>query len=232
MCLGRWWPGMKGLLLPSGGMVGMGGEARRERKRVAVLVSGGGTTLQALLNAQGEGRIAAGEIVTVISDNPRAYALERAKRAGVKSYVVERNKREVLEENILRILREEEIDLLVLAGFITILSPDFIAACTIPIINVHPSLIPSFCGRGFYGLKVHRAALDYGVKVTGATVHFVNEIPDGGEIIFQRAVEVKDDDTPESLGRRVMEEAEWVLLPLAVEKVCRELGEDGGTPGG
>ena len=194
-----------------------------EKKRVAVLVSGGGTNLQALLDATQKGIIVSGQVVAVISDNPQAYALHRARGAGVKTFVVDRKDGGALEGEILRILREEAIDLAVLAGFLTILSPKFIESCTIPIINVHPSLIPSFCGRGFYGPRVHQAALDYGVKVSGATVHFVNEVPDGGRIIAQKAVPVQDGDTPASLGRRIMEEAEWVLLPQAVEDICRRL---------
>jgi len=193
-------------------------------KNIAVLVSGGGTNLQALIDAQKSGIIKSGKINLVISNNPDAFALERAKKAGIKTVVC--NKKELgneFENKLISVLEENETDFIVLAGFMCILSEKFTSHFERKIINVHPSLIPSFCGEGFYGLRVHEAALDYGVKVTGATVHFVNEIPDGGEIIMQKAVEIKDGDTPEILQKRVMEEAEWKILPLSLEKVCSEL---------
>ena len=194
--------------------------------RIAVLVSGGGTNLQALIDAQESGIIKSGKIELVISSQPTAYALERAKNAGIDTaiaYKKELGSHEAFEKRIRALLDEYKIDLIVLAGFMSILSEDFTKAYPKRIINVHPSLIPSFCGAGFYGLRVHEAALAYGVKVTGATVHFVNEIPDGGEIIMQKAVEIRDGDTPEVLQRRVMEEAEWKILPAAVEKVSAEI---------
>ncbi len=196
---------------------------------IAVFVSGGGTNLQALLDAQTNGMIPHGKIVLVLSNSRDAYALTRAKNAGVETAVVvkkEEGSQEAFEEKIRVVLTEKKIDLIVLAGFLAILSEDFTSRYANRIINVHPSLIPSFCGKGFYGLRVHEAALSRGVKVTGATVHFVNEIPDGGEIIMQKAVEVKEGDTPETLQRRVMEEAEWKLLPAACEKVCKLLSEE------
>ena len=196
------------------------------KKRIAVLVSGGGTNLQALLDAEEAGQIPHGEIAMVISNNPNAYALERARLAGVPGAVVTRQKcgsQEAFEETLQAVLERNGTDLIILAGFMSILSEKFTSKWPKKIINVHPSLIPSFCGAGFYGLKVHEAALAYGVKVTGATVHFVNEIPDGGEIIAQKAVEIQPGDTPEILQRRVMEQAEWILLPQAAEKVCSEL---------
>lgn len=197
-----------------------------QKARAAVLVSGGGTNLQAIIDAQNKGEIKSGEVRVVISSNPSAYALERAKKAGIEALVIskkEAGSQKAFEETLVCALEERSIDLIVLAGFMCILSGDFTKKYDHRIINVHPSLIPSFCGEGFYGLKVHEAALSYGVKVTGATVHYVNEIPDGGEIIFQKAVEVKEGDTPEILQRRVMEEAEWKLLPAAVEKVSAEI---------
>lgn len=181
--------------------------------KIAVLVSGGGTNLQAIIDACDEGIIKSGKVVLVSTANPKAYALERAKNAGIETYVFSE------EKDLAQKLREKEIDLIVLAGFLKILSADFIASFRDRIINIHPSLIPSFCGKGCYGLHVHEKALEYGVKITGATVHFVNEIPDGGKIISQKAVEILDDDTPEVLQRRVMEEAEWILLPKAVEDI-------------
>ena len=195
------------------------------KTKIAVFVSGGGTNLQALIDAQGT-VLTSGEIVLVVSNNPGAYALERAKKAGIDTALV--TKREcgsqaAFEAKLKEILASHGIQLIVLAGFMTILSADFTASYPRRILNVHPSLIPSFCGEGFYGLRVHEAALSYGVKVTGATVHFVNEIPDGGEIIAQRAVYIEPGDTPETLQRRVMEQAEWVLLPQAAEQVCAEL---------
>lgn len=197
-----------------------------EKARIAVLVSGGGTNLQALIDAQREGIINSGEIVLVISSQPTAYALERAGMAGIDSavaYKKELGSHEAFEARIKELLREYRIDLIVLAGFMSILSESFTNAYPKRILNVHPSLIPSFCGEGFYGLRVHEAALAYGVKVSGATVHFVNEIPDGGEIVMQKAVEIKDGDTPEILQKRIMEQAEWKILPAAVEKVSCEI---------
>ena len=194
--------------------------------KIAVLVSGGGTNLQALIDAQNSGIIKSGEIKLVISNNANAYALERAKNAGISTAVVlkkELGSAEAFESKIKELLSENGIEIIVLAGFMSILSEDFTKTYPKRIINVHPALIPSFCGKGFYGLYVHEAALEYGVKVTGATVHFVNEIPDGGEIIMQKAVEVKEGDTPEILQKRVMEEAEWKILPESVEKVCLNL---------
>lgn len=188
------------------------------KARIAVLVSGGGTNLQALLDAQVAGALRSGEVVLVVSDQPGAYALERARSMGVEAAVLT----EDFEAQLRDLLEARDIDLVVLAGFMRILSAGFTADFDRRIINVHPSLIPAFCGKGFYGLRVHRAALDYGVKVTGATVHFVNEIPDGGEIIAQKAVPVHPDDTPETLQRRVMEEAEWVLLPRACEMISEQ----------
>lgn len=195
-----------------------------DKAKIAVLVSGGGTNLQALIDAQKGGIISSGEIKLVISNNEGAYALERAKIADIKAVVC--NKKELgerFEDTLIEVLEENGIDIIVLAGFMCILSENFTSRFADRIINVHPSLIPSFCGKGFYGLKVHEAVLSYGVKVTGATVHFVNEIPDGGKIIMQKAVCIKDDDTPETLQRRVMEEAEWKILPMSVEKVSKEI---------
>ena len=197
-----------------------------KKARVAVLVSGGGTNLQAILDAQARGEIPHGEITLVISDRAGAYALERAKNAGIPG--IEINKKAcggqaAFEGKLVEALEKNRTDLIVLAGFLSILTENFTTLYERRIINVHPSLIPSFCGAGFYGLKVHEAALARGVKVTGATVHFVNEIPDGGEIIAQKAVEIQDGDTPEILQRRVMEQAEWIILPQSVEKVCREI---------
>ena len=194
--------------------------------KIAVLVSGGGTNLQALIDAQGRGEIPHGEIVLVISNKEGAYALERAANAGIPAVVITKaacGDQESFEDALLAQLAACEIDLIVLAGFMSILSKRFTDAYEKRILNVHPSLIPSFCGEGFYGLRVHRAALDYGVKVTGATVHFVNEIPDGGEIILQKAVAIEEGDTPEILQRRVMEQAEWIILPRAVEIVSEKL---------
>lgn len=194
--------------------------------RIAVLVSGGGTNLQALIDAQTDGIIHSGKIELVIANKADAYALQRAKKAGIDTAVVLRKElgsAEAFEQAIKDLLTAYKIDIIVLAGFMAILSENFTAAYPRRIINVHPSLIPSFCGKGFYGLHVHEAALEYGVKVTGATVHFVNEIPDGGEIILQKAVDILPDDTPETLQKRVMEQAEWQILPAAVEKVSAEL---------
>ena len=194
---------------------------------IAVLVSGGGTNLQALIYAQKSGILTNGEIKLVVSSNKNAYALKRAENAGIKTAICERKgfSQKEFEESILNALEKEKIEVIVLAGFMSILSAEFVKRYPNRIINVHPSLIPSFCGEGFYGLKVHKAALDYGVKVTGATVHFVNEIPDGGRIIMQKAVEIKENDTPEILQKRVMENAEWIILPAAAEKVCKEIKE-------
>ena len=194
--------------------------------KVAVLVSGGGTNLQALIDAEREGIIHSGRLTLVVSNKPGVFALERAERAGIRAVVI--NKKECqsnaeFEDKLIDLLDGEGIDLIVLAGFMCILSERFTTHYKDRIINVHPSLIPSFCGEGFYGLRVHEAALSYGVKVSGATVHFVNEIPDGGRIIMQRAVEVREGDTPEMLQRRIMEEAEWKILPLSCELVCSDI---------
>ena len=194
-------------------------------KKIAVLVSGGGTNLQALIDAQGK-TLNSGKITLVVANNAKAYALERAKNAGIDTAVVLKKdcgSQAAFEEKLKEVLTAHGIDLIVLAGFMTILTENFTSAYPKRIINVHPSLIPSFCGEGFYGLRVHQAALDYGVKVTGATVHFVNEIPDGGEIIAQKAVCIEENDTPETLQRRVMEQAEWILLPQAAELVCAKM---------
>jgi len=199
------------------------------KTKIAVFVSGGGTNLQALIDAQKSGIIKSGEIKLVVSNNENAYALERAKRAGIKTEIVLKkhfSNQELFEEKLIQVLKENEIDLVVLAGFMSILSSKFTKEFENRVINVHPSLIPSFCGKGFYGLKVHEAALDYGVKVSGATVHFVNEIPDGGRIIMQKAVNVRDDDTPETLQKRIMEEAEWIILPLSCEKVSSDIAKE------
>lgn len=194
--------------------------------RAAVLVSGGGTNLQALIDAAGRGEMPDCQLALVVSNVKGAYALERARRAGIESRLCLREKgesRESFEARLLDILALHRVDMLILAGFMTILSADFVRRYPDRIINVHPSLIPSFCGKGFYGLKVHQAALDYGVKVTGATVHLVNEVPDGGRILLQRAVAVEPGDTPEILQRRVMEQAEWKLLPQAAQMIAKEL---------
>ena len=192
---------------------------------IGVLVSGGGTNLQALIDAQSSGILTSGEIKLVISNNKDAFALTRAENAGIKTAVVDKNGDTPFEEQIISLLEDNEIEIIVLAGFMCILSEKFVKKYDKKIINVHPSLIPSFCGKGFYGLRVHKAALDYGVKVTGATVHFVNEIPDGGEIIMQKSVEIEENDTPEKLQKRVMEQAEWKILPLSVEKVCKSISK-------
>ena len=191
---------------------------QKRTAKIAVLVSGGGTNLQALIDAQSSGILQSGMIRTVITTNPRAYALERAAKAGIETLVLPRDG---FEEKLEAALCEREIDLIILAGFMRILSGDFTSRWPRRILNVHPALIPAFCGQGFYGLRVHEAALERGVKVTGATVHFVNEIPDGGEILLQKAVEVLPGDTPEILQRRVMEQAEWILLPQAAELVAK-----------
>ncbi len=193
---------------------------------IAVLCSGGGTNLQAILDAEAAGDIPSGRVALVVSDNANAFALERAKKAGVETAVFDRKQvpdRKEREARILALLREKQIGLVILAGFMTILSENFTRAFENRIINVHPSLIPSFCGPGYYGLKVHEAALARGVKVTGATVHYVNEVCDGGPIILQKAVNVEEGDTPETLQKRVMREAEWKILPAAAELVCKKL---------
>ena len=192
-------------------------------KRIAVLVSGGGTNLQALIDAQQSGRLQGGEIVAVLSSKAGVYALERAEKAGIPGYVVARKdfaSNQTMTLALVEKLRSLSIDLVVLAGFMHILTPEMVAAYPNAILNVHPALIPSFCGKGAYGLHVHEMALSYGVKVTGATVHFVNEEPDGGPIVLQKAVAVREGDTPELLQRRVMEEAEWIILPQAVSLFC------------
>lgn len=185
--------------------------------KICVMVSGGGTNLQALIDAENSGIIHSGKISLVVSDNPDAYGLVRAEKNGIATFVSKD------ESELIAKLKENHIDMIVLAGYLKILSPDVTSLYRNRIINVHPSLIPSFCGKGCYGLRVHRKALEYGVKVTGATVHFVNEIPDGGKIIAQKAVEIMDDDTPQTLQKRVMQEAEWILLPRATEKLAAEL---------
>ncbi len=193
---------------------------------IAVFVSGGGTNLQALIDAQVKGIIKHGRISLVVSSNKDAFALTRAKNAGIDTCVVVKKEFKdavCFEDELIRILRENNIDLIVLAGFMTILTEHFTKTYANRIINVHPSLIPSFCGKGFYGLRVHEAALEYGVKVTGATVHFVNEIPDGGKIILQKPVAISKDDTAETLQKKVMEKAEWIILPRAVEMVSKEI---------
>ena len=198
-----------------------------KKARIAVFVSGGGTNLEALLNAQEAGSIPHGEIVLVIASNETAYALPRAANHGVPGVAVPRKQmtQEAFEAVISEKLAEYDVDIIVLAGFLSILSADFVKQWPERIINVHPSLIPSFCGKGMYGLKVHEAALAKGVKVTGATVHLVNEIPDGGRILLQKAVEILPNDTPEVLQRRVMEQAEWILLPQAAELLCKQILE-------
>ncbi|MBP1569371.1 MAG: phosphoribosylglycinamide formyltransferase [Oscillospiraceae bacterium] len=199
---------------------------RENPVKIAVLVSGGGTNLQALIDAQNSGIIKSGKIELVIANNAGAYALERAAKAGIKTATVlkkELGSAEAFEQKIKDLLTENGIEIIVLAGFMAILSENFTRDYPKRIINVHPALIPSFCGKGFYGLHVHEAALAYGVKVTGATVHFVNEIPDGGEIIMQKAVAIRENDTPETLQKRVMRLAEWKILPLSVEKVCAKI---------
>ena len=202
------------------------------KAKIAVLVSGGGTNLQALIDAQESGALCSGRIALVVSNASGAYALERAKKAGIPGVTLLKKQlggQTAFEEALQKTLEEYGIDVIVLAGFMTILSGDFTSKWPRRILNIHPALIPSFCGEGFYGLRVHQAALDYGVKVTGATVHFVNHIPDGGEIIAQKAVDVLPGDTPETLQRRVMEQAEWILLPQAAEMVCANLLRRAGS---
>ena len=199
------------------------------KTKIAVLVSGGGTNLQALLDAQQAGKIPHGEIKVVIASKPGVYALERAANAGVPGFVAykkELGSQEAFEAEISKILKENEIELIVLAGFMSILSADFTRNWPERILNIHPALIPSFCGKGMYGLKVHEAALEKGVKVSGATVHFVNEIPDGGEILLQKAVDVLPGDTAEELQLRIMQQAEWILLPQAVEMVSEKIAKE------
>lgn len=199
-----------------------------EKTKIAVLVSGGGTNLQAILDKIDSGVISHGEVVCVISSQKDAYALERAKKKGIDTFAFSKKElggQEAFEKAIIAALEEKGAELIVLAGFMSILSADFTKKYENRILNVHPSLIPSFCGKGFYGLKVHQAALDYGVKVTGATVHFVNEIPDAGKIIMQKAVYIEDGDTPEILQKRVMQQAEWEILPACVEKISKEIYE-------
>ena len=198
------------------------------RTKIAVMVSGGGTNLQALLDAQKSGILTAGEIVLVIASNSKAYAITRAEKAGVPAVVCSRKElgsQEAFEAAISQALADHGVELIVLAGFMSILSENFTSQWPRRILNVHPSLIPSFCGQGFYGMEVHEAALEYGVKVTGATVHFVNEVPDGGEILLQKAVDILPGDTPEVLQKRVMEQAEWILLPQATQMVSEEIGK-------
>ncbi len=192
----------------------------KKKARIAVLVSGGGTNLQALIDAEKRGELPDGEIVLVVGSREGIYALTRAEQAGIQYTVVHKD-----EEKLISVLEENDIDLIILAGFLTILSERFTKRFADRIINIHPSLIPSFCGKGFYGLKVHEAALSYGVKVTGATVHLVNEVPDGGRILLQKAVDILPEDTPETLQRRVMEQAEWKLLPAAAELMSKEIVE-------
>lgn len=195
------------------------------KARVAVLVSGGGTNLQALLDAQKNGIISSGEIALVISNKPGVYALERAKNAGVEGVVINKKElgQEAFETELIRLLEEKQIDLIVLAGFLCILTESFVSKYPNRILNIHPTLIPSFCGKGYYGLKVHEEALARGVKITGATVHFVNEIPDGGEILIQKAVEIPEGINASDLQKLVMEQAEWIILPAGVEKVCAQI---------
>ena len=198
-------------------------------KKIAVLVSGGGTNLQALIDAEAAGKIPSGKIALVVANNAGAYALERAKKANIVTEVVlkkECGSQEAFETRLMEILDAHGIDVIILAGFMTILTQRFTSRYPKRILNVHPSLIPSFCGKDYYGLHVHEAALEKGVKVTGATVHIVNEIPDGGRILLQKAVEVQPDDTPETLQRRVMEQAEWILLPQATELLSKQISEE------
>lgn len=200
-----------------------------KKTKIAVMVSGGGTNLQALIDSQKKGIIKSGEISLVISNNPNAYAITRAESAGIPSVIVSKKElgtQEAFEKKMIQVLEENGIELIVLAGFMSILSADFTSKFPKRIINVHPSLIPSFCGKGFYGLRVHEAALEYGVKVTGATVHYVNEVPDGGEIILQKSVSIKKNETPESLQQKVMRQAEWIILPKAVELVSANIAAE------
>lgn len=202
-----------------------------EQIRIAVLVSGGGTNLQALIDAEKSGIVKSGTICLVVSDKADAYALTRAQNAGIETAVLSKKQlcgQEAFEEKLIALLNEKKIDMIVLAGFMCILTERFTSRYPERIINIHPSLIPSFCGKGFYGLRVHEAALSYGVKVTGATVHYVNEVPDGGKIIMQKAVEIEEGDTPEVLQKRVMQQAEWIILPLSCERVAKKILEERG----
>jgi len=197
-----------------------------KKTNIAVFVSGGGTNLQAIIDAQNNGTILSGEVKLVVSSKPNVFALTRAKNAGIPSVVIDKKElgsQDAFERELISILEQNQIEMIVLAGFMSILSQDFTTRYHNKIINIHPSLIPSFCGKGFYGLKVHQSALDYGVKVTGATAHYVNEIPDGGQIILQKAVYIEDGDTPEILQKRVMEQAEWIIFPKAVEIVAKNI---------
>ena len=199
---------------------------KKRKVKIAVFVSGGGTNLQALIDAQKNGSLTSGEICLVISNNPEAYALVRAKMSGVPTEIIPKSNfssQKDFENALINKLNEYGIELIVLAGFMTILSESFTSRYPERIINVHPSLIPAFCGKGYYGLKVHEAALNYGVKITGATVHFVNEVPDGGKIILQKAVIIRKGETPQSLQARVMRQAEWKILPRAVQTVCKDI---------
>ena len=201
----------------------------KKKANIAVLVSGGGTNLQALIDAGNKGELKSGHLKLVISSKQDAYALVRAHNAGIDAVTVSKKQcggQEVFERRIEELLKEYSIDVIILAGFMSIFSAEFVKRYPNRIINIHPSLIPSFCGKGFYGLKVHKAALEYGVKLTGAAVHYVNEVTDGGEILLQKAVDVMPDDTPETLQRRVMEQGEWILLPMAAEMVCRRILEE------
>ena len=197
-----------------------------KKTNIAVFVSGGGTNLQAIIDAQNNGTILNGEIKLVVSSKPDVFALVRAQNAGIKSVVVDKKQlgsQDAFEKQLISVLEQNQIEMIVLAGFMSILSQNFTSRYHNKIINIHPSLIPSFCGKGFYGLKVHQAVLDYGVKVTGATAHYVNEIPDGGQIILQKAVYIEEGDTPEILQKRVMEQAEWIIFPKAVEIVAKNI---------
>ena len=199
------------------------------KTKIAVMVSGGGTNLQALIDSQKNGIIKSGEISLVISNNPNAYAITRAELAGIPTVIVSKKElgtQQAFESKLIQVLEQNGIELIVLAGFMSILSAEFTSRYPKRIVNVHPSLIPSFCGKGFYGLRVHEAALEYGVKVTGATVHYVNEVPDGGEIILQKSVSIKKNETPESLQQKVMRQAEWIILPKAVELVSAKIAEE------
>ena len=199
-----------------------------DKVKIAVLVSGGGTNLQALIDAECRGEIPDGKISLVLSNNPNAFALERAKKANIEAIALNKKElgKELFEEKLISTLQEKGIQLIILAGFMCILSERFTSTFANRIINVHPALIPSFCGEGYYGLKVHEKALEYGVKVSGATVHFVNEIPDGGKIIMQKAVKVLEKDTPETLQKRIMKQAEWKILPLSAQKVCKMIKKE------
>ena len=199
-----------------------------DKVKIAVLVSGGGTNLQALIDAEGRGEIPDGKISLVLSNNPNAYALERAKKAGIEAVALNKKElgKELFEQKLISTIQENGIGLIILAGFMCILSEKFTKTFANRIINVHPALIPSFCGEGYYGLKVHEKALEYGVKVSGATVHFVNEIPDGGKIIMQKAVKVLEKDTPETLQKRIMKQAEWKILPASAQKVCKMIKKE------